>query len=467
MRSVNKMQLCRLWTCLPLIAGMLSPVWGADNALPDPGFEGDNAQWWAIADDSSQIVPEAAHTGRLGLRIGSRTYNPRGASVTSARLPVTPGQALTLSFWAKGAPDGCAVYLTFANAAGKSVTDAATPRGGQQLCAVNKQAEGWNAYTFTGKAPADAATVALWIHSFAGAAGVIDLDDFALGGLTGAAAAIPPPQPRQARATPTNRPVTLPARQARPVIILKLDDVKQAGSGVPASWKKLADFFQERRLKAGFGIICQTLEQAQPSYVRWLKEVHAAGWVEFWFHGWDHATHDVNGAALKEFNQRSYAEQKERFDKSQQLALAKLGFAFTTFGPPGGGTGPSFDDSTCRVMQDDPHMKVWLYPQPLDEAGRQLQAAGKVAILDRVWEVNLESAVGVPDYNKFLQGYAAHPERTYFVLQGHPAQWGNGGRFAEFVKIVDFLVTQQAVFMTPTEFATQTLAHRPGTTAGR
>jgi peptidoglycan/xylan/chitin deacetylase (PgdA/CDA1 family) len=442
------------WMKLAVAGGLLAAgaAWAAENPLPSPGFEGDNAKWWAIGDDSSQFVAEAAHSGSLGLRIGSLAYNPMGASVSSAKLPVAAGQEFTVTFWAKGTPDCCGVYLWFANEKGKNISEAGAK---QQMCGVNQKTEGWNQYTLHGRAPTNAATVSLWIHSFSGSAGLIDLDDFAVSGLAADAAAVPPAPPRKARAKQADKPVVLPARKAPPMIIIKLDDVKQVHNSAHASWKKMAEFFQERRLKAGFGVICQTLEEAKPEYVQWLKQVHDAGWVEFWFHGWDHGTHSVNGAALKEFNQRPYAEQKERFDKSQKLALEKLGFAFTTFGPPGGGTGASFDDNTCSVMQDDPHMKAWLYPQPLDEAGKKLEAAGKVMILDRVWEVNLESAVGVPDFNKFVQGYAAHPEREYFVLQGHPAMWGDGARFAEFVKIIDFLVAQKAVFMTPAEFVAQ------------
>ena len=49
-------------------------------------------------------------------------------------------------------------------------------------------------------------------------------------------------------------------------------------------------------------------------------------------------------------------------------------------------------------------------------------------------------------------GYAAHPERDYFVLQGHPAMWGEE-RFAEFLRILDFLTAQNARFLTPSECA--------------
>ncbi|MEX0777414.1 MAG: hypothetical protein WD042_17050 [Phycisphaeraceae bacterium] len=85
---------------------------------------------------------------------------------------------------------------------------------------------------------------------------------------------------------------------------------------------------------------------------------------------------------------------------------------------------------------------------------RKLAAQGKVTILDRVWAVNLKGAVGVPDLDRFLRGYARNLDRPYFVLQGHPAMW-NAQRLDEFKKIIDFLVEQKAIFMTPTEYVQQ------------
>jgi hypothetical protein len=38
----------------------------------------------------------------------------------------------------------------------------------------------------------------------------------------------------------------------------------------------------------------------------------------------------------------------------------------------------------------------------------------------------------------FVAGYAKHPDRAYFVLQGHPMMWGTGDRFEQFARIVDF-----------------------------
>lgn len=252
----------------------------------------------------------------------------------------------------------------------------------------------------------------------------------------------------------------LPLRKSPPVIILKLDDLSQKEGTILPAFRKMAEPLEARKIKGSFGLICavpwpgaQPLQDSGPEYIEWVKKLHASGQIEFWFHGWDHAGHTVDGENCCEFNHRSYEEQKERFDRSQKLALEKLGFGFQTFGPGGGiSKYPTYDDNTVKVMGDVPYMKVWLYPKPLDEAGKKLEAQGKVTILDRVMDVNLEKKVGEPDFDWFLKGYSQNPDREYFVLQGHPNTWDDA-KFDEVLKIIDFLIEQKAVFMTPSEYA--------------
>lgn len=249
-------------------------------------------------------------------------------------------------------------------------------------------------------------------------------------------------------------------RKSPPVIILKLDDVSQKEGAILPNFKKMAEALESRDIKGSFGVICavgwpgaQSLQDSGRDYIDWVKKLHASGRVEFWFHGWDHATHAENGEAYCEFSNRSHEEQRQRFARSQKLALEKFGFPFRTFGPGGAiSKFPSFDDTTLKVMHDDPDMRVFLYPKPLDEAGKTLQGRGKVTILDRVMDVNLERKVGEPDFNWFLTGYSKHPDRGYFVLQGHPNTWDDA-KFDEVFKIIDFLIQQKAVFMTPSEYA--------------
>jgi peptidoglycan/xylan/chitin deacetylase (PgdA/CDA1 family) len=268
------------------------------------------------------------------------------------------------------------------------------------------------------------------------------VNDFVLKGAAG-----------EGEAAPTPSPATLPARAKPPLIVIKTDDLRPINGGVHGLWTKMTDYLAARKVKASIGMNMDKMGEASQAYVEWVKEKQASGKIEFWFHGWDHAMHEVDGVKYNEFNKRSYEEQRKRFDDSQKIAKETFGFPFVTFGPPGGASNGSFDENTVRVMADEPDMKVWLYPQPLDKKGSDLAAAGKVTILDRVWAVNLESKVGQPDFQKFLEGYAKNPDREYFVLQGHPMSWGTAERFAEFAKIIDFLIGERAEFVTPSELA--------------
>ena len=418
------------------------------NPLPNPGFEAGDAHW-AVRDGASQIIADAAHGGKLGLRVGKAEYYPSGASVFSPRFPVAAGQSVTVTFWARATNSICGVYLWPYDANGKLV-------GKAPIGAVQNSGGEWKAYSKTATMPEGATAVALWIHTYGGATGIVDLDDFALSGLAPDAVAIPqPPQrPQSAAKTAANvAPDAIPPRKTPPVIILKFDDVKQMNNGdVHGRWKRLADYLEAKRIKGGFGVLCETLGDATPSYAQWFADRRKAGFVEFWFHGFDHKTHEIDGERYNEFNKRPYEEQKARVARSQALAREKLGFAFTAFGPPGGVGSASLDDNTLRVMAEDPDIGAVMYPMPFDAIGREYDASGKLTILDRVWAVNTESAVGVPDFQRFLNGYAQNLDREYFVLQGHPASWDDA-RFAQFEKIVDFLVAQKAVFMTPTEYA--------------
>jgi peptidoglycan/xylan/chitin deacetylase (PgdA/CDA1 family) len=258
-------------------------------------------------------------------------------------------------------------------------------------------------------------------------------------------------------------PVNVPPRAKPPIIVLKLDDLKQHyGGRVHPGWQRVADYLKEKKIKAGFGIICETLEKADPKYVEWIRALHDSGQIEFWFHGFDHKVHEENGVKYNEFNGRSYEEQKEHLEKSQKLAKEKLGFAFNTFGPPGGVGSASFNQDTLRALVEDPDMHVMLFPGPLNDAGRKAMdsSGGKLVILDYPWQVRLERPLFKPNFEAFLTGYAKFPNREYFVLQGHPATWKDEG-FDQFKQIIEFLQSQKAVFMTPSEAADAVTKAKP------
>lgn len=249
---------------------------------------------------------------------------------------------------------------------------------------------------------------------------------------------------------------------APPKIIIKVDDLKMAGGGMPPQqWGRLLAFARERNIKMNFGVICETLETAKPRYLDWLKEVQASGLVELWLHAYDHKDHaESDGYNHAEFEMRPYDEQKRRIEACQKLIKNAVGVQFTAFGPPGGGNLPAKDRTPnadlMRVIQEDPFIKAWMYSTPIDDEGEKLQATGKITVLDRVWHVNIEQPLFQPNSAALEKGYNEWAaKRRYFVIQGHPTKWDDA-KFEEFVKIVDFLTAKGCEFVKVSEYA-QTL----------
>jgi len=205
-----------------------------------------------------------------------------------------------------------------------------------------------------------------------------------------------------------------------------------------------------------------SFEKDLPQICQWVKDKKAGGLFNFWLHGYDHASHVVDGKLATEFAFRDYADQKHRFDRSKELAKQRFGFAFHAFGPPGAGglppgvpanTPPAFQsqpigDATFKCMEEDADLKVVMYPAPIDKAAIAEIAKGKQTILRRVFAVNIESPTFVANYPEFINGYAHNRGQDYFVLQGHPTQWDDK-RFENFTQIVNFLIDQKAEFVTP------------------
>lgn len=434
-----------LLLALACVSICVSSAPAANNPLPNPGFENVDAHW-RIADSASKITTDAARTGKMGLHAGQDLTLSGGASISSSWFPVKPGQKLSVDFWARTQTKNTGVYLMFFRDNRRMVT--------KPVVRVVDQPDGqWHPYTLQAEAPEEAAFVTIWIHTWSGSSGAADLDDFVISGVTDDAKPMDPPAPRPATKPAIElKPEDVPHRKQPAVIILKLDDLKQVNGTVYSNWTRVTDYLAEKNIKASIGIICQTLERATPTYCQWIKSRHETGMIEFWFHGWDHGVHEEDGKKYNEFSGRPAEQQKQRLDRSQQLAKEKLGFYFETFGPPGGVYAASYDNNTLQVMAGDPHIHIMLYPEPINDAGRKIQASGKLTILDRVWAVNLEGKVGQPDFQRFLRGYAANLDRPYFVLQGHAAAWNSPQRFDEFKRIIEFLVERKAVFMTPAEY---------------
>lgn len=244
--------------------------------------------------------------------------------------------------------------------------------------------------------------------------------------------------PLNAQTAAEKKPAS-PTRTSPPYIIIKVDDLRNAGGKVHPRWQKLVDFLKERKIKAGIGIICDSLEKDDPKYFQWIKDQHAGGLIEFWSHGYSHKSWEENGKTVYEFKDTSYESQKKNLLRCNELAKQKLGFTLPAFGAGFN----AIDENTVKALAEDPDTTIWLY-------GDVKNPAGKV-VLDRIGNVNIENPTFVPSLEKFKAGYAKNPTRDYFVIQGHPAQWTDE-RFAQFVALIDFLTSEKAVFTTPSEY---------------
>lgn len=237
------------------------------------------------------------------------------------------------------------------------------------------------------------------------------------------------------------RPHPLDPTSPRPqVILLKFDDVTPNGArpGAPASprWLKLVDYLTAQRIRAGFGVICHSLEPDNPVYFQWLRDLQAAGQIELWHHGYRNRTaQDKHG----EFETGTAAEQRAIFAKSQALAVARLGFPLAAFGPHWSAT----TDATDEALSQTPEITIWLYGPKTPKHFRGLS-------IERI--LALENPTFVPDPQKFQATYERTATRApVLVLQGHPNAWTDE-RWAGFEKIIAYLRTRNVVFMTPSEY---------------
>ncbi|MDR1283173.1 MAG: DUF2334 domain-containing protein [Opitutaceae bacterium] len=254
-------------------------------------------------------------------------------------------------------------------------------------------------------------------------------------GLGRLAAATPPTSP----ALPTPEP----APAGAPLIVLKLDDMRARDGKVPAAWQRVVDFAVDRKIKISIGIICNSLAADNPDYIAGLKKIAATGLVEYWHHGYTHGGRkDADGGRITEFSRSSYENQRDSLLRGMRLAQEKIGITFVAFGAPFNAT----DATTARVLSEIPEIRVWLYGNARDTGGK--------FVARRVGPVNIENPVHKPNLAALVKGFGAamrqEPGPRYFVLQGHAGGWDDD-KFAEFVRIVDYLTGQGCRFVFPSD----------------
>lgn len=219
---------------------------------------------------------------------------------------------------------------------------------------------------------------------------------------------------------------------AKPIIILKLDDVTK----VTKNWQQCADFLKEENVKASFGIIGNALEKDDPQLVKWIKDLHASGRVEFWNHGYKNRT---NADKIGEFESDSTEEQLKSLKRTQELVKEKMGITLAAFGPHWSGT----NQQTIEALKGVPEIKsVFYYTASPD---------GSWFVFKRY--LDMEQPTFCPNPEAFIKGYESGAnKKPYLAMQGHPNSWWKPERFENFKKIVRFLKEKGCKFMTVSEY---------------
>jgi peptidoglycan/xylan/chitin deacetylase (PgdA/CDA1 family) len=253
---------------------------------------------------------------------------------------------------------------------------------------------------------------------------------------------IPPFDPERVKALEQDVAANPYRGKTPPRIVLKLDDLGPAKNGkIPANWLRVADYAKAHKIKVSMGIISSGMAAEAPEFFQWVKDRNAEGSIEFWNHGWDHGSRQdgVGGRIIQEFNGETYDYQKKHMTDANQLAREKLGFAFVSFGAPFNAT----DANTIKVLTEDTDIKVWIYGDVKNPAGKVVLTRDTIAI---------EYPTMLPSYADFLEAYAHNRGGGLHIMQGHAGAWGDD-RWEQFVKIVDFLIAQKAEFLMPRDFA--------------
>ncbi|MBU1101873.1 MAG: hypothetical protein KKA84_15855 [Bacteroidetes bacterium] len=229
---------------------------------------------------------------------------------------------------------------------------------------------------------------------------------------------------------------------AQPKIILKLDDLQ----ATPALFDKclpVFDYLAANSVKASWGVCrLQNVDDSQIAILSNYKNITDTNGdpvFEFWNHGLDHSRNNPMGTW--EFSGTPHDFQKTHFDSANILIKDKLGIIAHTFGAPYN----HIDSYFLQILSENENIKVLLLGE--------LTPDRETGIINLTNRVNMESAVGVVDFDYFMENFETSKEiyKDYIIIQGHPPYW-NEEAFLEFRRIIEFLVAKKCEFVTPIQY---------------
>jgi hypothetical protein len=243
----------------------------------------------------------------------------------------------------------------------------------------------------------------------------------------------------------------LPAAEpaAERVVIWKFDDLRTGPKGnIEPMVKRVVAWATEHQTPISFGIITDSLPNATPADIAWLKQNarENGGWVEFWHHGWTHGKKvDAAGTTVEwEFKNTGLAAQVASLEQGCKAMTTATGLTFHAFGAPMN----AIDSTTNAALDQVPELTVWLYGDKNDT---------KRTVLNR--SLNLEIKTGVIDEATFRKSYH-NPKQPYLALQAHPPYW-NEDSFTAFTAIATTLAADGWKSETPSAYAATVQAAKP------
>lgn len=223
--------------------------------------------------------------------------------------------------------------------------------------------------------------------------------------------------------------------EARKIAIIKADDVRSPTT----KWDRFVTVSQARGVKVSLGIICDSLADASPAYLAWLRAHAASGQVEFWNHGWDHKRWtDDQGNELREFKGSGRAHQNKHYHDAKAAFTAALGSPPAAFGAPYN----AVDEDTLAILNADADLKLYF--------GYNARGITRAVVAPMALRGE-HDGTGKPNFEKFLAEYKTKPALNFVALQFHPQNFAEE-HFVAYTRILDFLLSEGWSFLLPGEY---------------
>ena len=221
-----------------------------------------------------------------------------------------------------------------------------------------------------------------------------------------------------------------------PVILLKCDDFRIASMNV---FRKMHPMLLEEGItNVSYGVIGEgCVGQGEKEFWEDVKKYINDG-VEIWSHGWDHK---INGDTGSEFSGGyDYDTMREHMSLTLDLVKKNTGYEIATLGAPGNKVSGEF---ATLLNTEFPQIKQIYFSQ-----NRKFDAFPLNTL------VNPESGTSGVQFKTFMKNYDA--DFNYAVIQFHPHRLDAYDCWDDFVKMIQYLRSQNCVFMTPSQYV-QTL----------